>query len=420
MSKYSGYERYLARWLSRFPLVKSLVKYIYSRLVFIFSRKKYTNQSISYPAPCSINSQSSFFGYYDKSPANENGLILVQVTDQDTRKLPSSTHPIKLLVLDSGKNLLFEKEVKSYNWQQGCRPQWLNSECFIFNDFDIDKKSYVSRVFSILTKKQLKVFDFPVQVSFKAEYFISLNYRRLMAIRPDYGYRNLPPLDNESINNLNSDGLWKVDYNSGEEKLLISLSQAYSFNYRSEFSDAVHKFNHVMISENGRNIIFIHRYLLGGVRFDRLLLADSTTGVLTLLSDFGMVSHCFWANNDTVIGYMRGPDGVDGYWLIDISTQQFSPLPNYALQGFGDGHPHVFGDWLVTDTYPDKARMQHLLLCNWRSGEVKELGEFYHGFEFGGECRCDLHPRFSPDGKKVFFDSVFNGKRQLYVMDVDS
>ncbi len=61
--------------------------------------------------------------------------------------------------------------------------------------------------------------------------------------------------------------------------------------------------------------------------------------------------------------------------------------------------------------------MQHLLLCNWKSGEIRRLGEFFHGFAYFGETRCDLHPRFSPDGKKIYFDSVFNGRRGLYVME---
>jgi Tol biopolymer transport system component len=77
----------------------------------------------------------------------------------------------------------------------------------------------------------------------------------------------------------------------------------------------------------------------------------------------------------------------------------------------------VHGDWFVTDTYPDKARMQHLIMANWKTGEARKLGEFFHGFEYDGQTRCDLHPRFSPDGKSIFFDSVFDGRRRLYRLD---
>jgi hypothetical protein len=173
-----------------------------------------------------------------------------------------------------------------------------------------------------------------------------------------------------------------------------------------------------MISPSGKRFIFMHRYLLGKRRFDRLLLADAQTGSLELISDFGMVSHCFWVNENMILGYLRGPCGKDGYWLVDVDTGEFKPCLQDIFEKYGDGHPHVCGDWFVTDTYPDKGRMQHLLLSNWKTGEVKEIGEFFHGFDFEGESRCDLHPRFSPDGKAVYFDSVFSGQRQLYRMDL--
>jgi len=32
--------------------------------------------------------------------------------------------------------------------------------------------------------------------------------------------------------------------------------------------------------------------------------------------------------------------------------------------------------------------------------------------------RCDLHPRWRPDGKMLAFNSVHEGSRQVYVIDV--
>lgn len=418
MSSYSGLERGIARLLARFPTIKRLAKWGYSRLVYLRARRPFRHKACAEPIAFCEDSRESFFGYYDKSPQNGIGWVLVQISDRSTEAPPSATEGIELVVFDAEHQPLLRVHVTAYNWQQGCRAHWLTDDLFIFNDFDGDAHGYVARVFSVEAGQEVTRFNYPVQDSCGTGYFLSLNYQRLMTLRPDYGYRNLLNLGGEQLRDLQSDGIWKVDFQTGDSVLLVSLAQACAINPAPEFEQAVHKFNHVMISPSGQRFIVMHRYLVGQRRFDRLLLADATTGELSLLSDDGMVSHCFWADDQTILGFMRGPGGRDGYWLIDLKTGNFTPFAQDKLAPYGDGHPHVCADWFVTDTYPDKARMQHLLLCNWKTGEVKEIGEFFHGFDYAGECRCDLHPRFAPDGQSVYFDSVFSGKRKLYRMDI--
>lgn len=418
MSNYSALERSMARFLGRAPILKRFVKYCYSRIVYLRSKKNFRCNAVSEVEAYTKKGQSSFFGYYDKSPQSRSGFVLAQTTSRLTHEKPSEYENIVLTVFNPEKKAVLEVPVSSYNWQQGCRAHWLTADLFIFNDFDQLTQEYISRVYSVKSGKEVKRFPYPVQDSFRDQFFISLNYRRLMSLRPDYGYRNLEPLSSTEIANLSSDGLWKVDIESGGSQLFITISDACNLQPIENFEKAEHKFNHVLISPSGENFIFMHRFLIGGRRFDRLILADSNTGDLTLLSDYGMVSHCCWVDSKTILGYLRGPNEKDAYWLLDINSGVFSQFAEGKLDRYGDGHPHVYGEWFVTDTYPNKARMQHLILCNLRSGEVREIGEFFHGFEYVGESRCDLHPRFSSDGKAVFFDSVYSGKRRLYKMDL--
>jgi len=417
VKKYNNFERRAAQLLSRTPGLKSKLKRFYQKLNYLKYKKDYTFRVNFNIKELTYEDTETFFGYYDKSPANKNGLVLAHLSSNPTIKLPSADKPIKVALFSPDlKTILWSADTFAYNWQQGARLHWLNDELFIYNDFDPVKQIYVSKVVSSNTLKHVKTFDYPVQDSFGTNYFLSLNYRRLISLRPDYGYRNIPAMSYDELKNLDNDGIWKVDYSTGKAILLISLRQICNINLRNNFSSALHKVNHVMISPDGFRFIFLHRYFIRKRRFDRLMLADLETGKIKILAAYGMVSHYFWVDDQKVFGYMRGPNNKDAFWLIDVKAASFTHFS--ILDNLSDGHPHFHGDWFVVDTYPDKAGMQHLYLVNWKTSEVKHLGEFFHGFEYSGETRCDLHPRFSPCGKKVYLDSVFSGKRKLYELEL--
>ena len=47
-----------------------------------------------------------------------------------------------------------------------------------------------------------------------------------------------------------------------------------------------------------------------------------------------------------------------------------------------------------------------------------DLGSFYADPHLSKENRCDLHPRWSRDGRYVCIDSKHSGRRQMYLLDV--
>jgi WD40 repeat protein len=422
-SNYSHSEKLFANILSRFPVFKKLMKAFYARIMYLLHKKNKKSICQFDLREVAKEDAETFFGYYDKSPISSSGKCLVNVSKNKTAKLPDANSPICIKVIDGNNLTDIEVSTSAYNWQQGARAQWLNEDVFLYNDFDKETKKYIAKAYSVKQKAEIKRFDHPVQDSFKDEYFLSVNYQRIFALQPEYGYRCLPALHTIELHDIRDDGIWHVEFKNGGCKLLYSIEQICAMHNEPIFSKTLHEINHVMISPDGSKCIFIHRYYLGKRRFDRLFLANIYESRLSILAENEMVSHCFWIDEKTVIGYLCGSEKKYAYWLIDIDSGRMSRLPNNALAEYGDGHPHVapksVGDLFVTDTYPDKARMQHLLLCNWKTGEVKELGQFFHGFKFSGETRCDLHPRFSYDGKSIFFDSVFSGERKLYKMDLN-
>jgi hypothetical protein len=132
------------------------------------------------------------------------------------------------------------------------------------------------------------------------------------------------------------------------------------------------------------------------------------------------VSHMAWRSDMQLVGYLRGRDGGDGFFAVNVESAQLEPLDG-AFARFGDGHPSVSRSrFVVWDTYPDKARMQHLFRADLSApgGAVETLGSFFHGFAYHDSSRCDLHPRFGLDADDVFFDSVCKGRRRLWRLRV--
>lgn len=415
---YSTRERFIASFLSSFPILKKFIKSIYIHINAVIYKKNYKYRILcdkidAINIVCN-NDQESFFGYYDKYSINTIGQILSQVTNRRTFLKPSPYIPIQLLVKDSSTtDIINIGESFAYTWQQGARCQWISNEEIIYNIFQDNR--YKAVVFSLVEKKIVKSFDYPVQDSYGVNYFLSVNYRRIMYLRPDYGYRNLPLPAREEMKDLVHDGIWMVKYDTGESILLHSLQDVVQCEFKDIFSSCLHKVNHVMINKSGSGFIFIHRYYHGKRRLDRLFYSDFKS--LKVLVDDGMVSHCCWINDDTIFGYFRYM-GKDGFYYCDIHTGGITPCNTMTNLGIGDGHPSCYGDWIVFDSYPDKSRKQHLFLYNRKRDKVIPLLELYHPLRYTGECRCDLHPRFSEDGRYISFDTVYTGERQQCYIDI--
>ena len=85
-----------------------------------------------------------------------------------------------------------------------------------------------------------------------------------------------------------------------------------------------------------------------------------------------------------------------------------------------DGHCNFApgSDWFVTDEYPDANNMRPLILYHLREKTHRVLERFYAPPEKKGELRCDLHPRWSRDGRYICIDTFCEGTRQMCLVDV--
>ena len=87
-----------------------------------------------------------------------------------------------------------------------------------------------------------------------------------------------------------------------------------------------------------------------------------------------------------------------------------------------DGHCSFSpdGNWFVTDTYPNNKGDLSLLLYHWLTGKLYKVQDFFSPLILDNEIRCDLHPRWHHDGKRICVDSAHDGTRQMYELDVSN
>jgi hypothetical protein len=283
-----------------------------------------------------------------------------------------------------------------------------------YNDFDGVK--YVSRLYSIGEGKIIKTYEKPIQDYSNKGYFLGVNYQRLRSYAKEYGYYCLPELSDSEFDDYDNDGIWQIGVKSGEIQLLLSIRQVVECEKDERFSKGKHFVNHIMISPDGNSFIFIHRYYVGKERFDRLMYYDLKT--LKCLFDDKLQSHYCWLDNSHVFGY-GGYQGRNEFHTIDVNTEIVERCEELTGIHPKDGHPTKYGDWVVVDSYPYFSRMQELVAFNLKTKESKLLLEVFHDMRHKGYDRCDLHPRFSNNEKRVYFDTLYSGKRQLCYIDVD-
>ena len=384
-----------------------IIKEIVRHLLYVIKRKTYKERSYfgsSIDAVRDSIEHEYFYGYYDKSPEC-NGLVLFHEMNDGY---------VNVVVKDliSGKEKTIAN-TNACNWQLGTRAQWIDDDTIAYNDFD--GKEYICRLFSLKKGEVVNSYEKPIQDYSRKGYFLGVNYQRLRSYAKEYGYYCLPELSDSEFDDYENDGIWKIDKASGEITLLLTIKDVMECEPIEQFKIGKHFVNHIMISPNGGAFIFIHRYYVGKERYDRLMYYDFKT-LKCLFSD-KLQSHYCWLDDEHVFGY-GGYHGKNEFHTIDIRSGEVEVCEELTSIHPKDGHPTCHGDWVIVDSYPYYSRMQELVAFNLKTKENKLLLEVFHDMRHKGYDRCDLHPRFSDDGKRVYFDTLYSGKRQLCSIDV--
>lgn len=414
--------------LNKIPGVKKVIKRVYQRTMYAISPKIKSEGNIVRVSP-DDSSHEYFFGYYDKSPWDITDRYMLCMRANDTWSGVSPKEKADILLIDTSlpendKNRVKKiAETSSWNVQQSCMLQWLGpdfSSRILYNDYR--NGEYVAVIKNMESGKE-RVIPAPVYtVSADGKTALTLDFSRLYNLRPGYGYYNVPE-KTKDVALPDATAVWKINLETGEVTDLLTYKDFATFQPRPEMQEAgsVHKVNHLMLSPSGKRCMVLYRWFVGQRKYTRLITFNSSDGSgMYVLSDDDMVSHCFWKDDEHILAFENKKNGGPGYYFMKDKTHEYI---HCWPQLSNDGHPSYSPDrsLIVTDTYPDRARVAEIKLMDGtdeKKGDVRVIARVFAPFKYDNDTRCDLHPRWNHKGDTVCFDSIFEGYRGLYTVAV--
>ena len=408
-----------------------------------------------------------FFGYYDKSPLDINNQKLLACRSRFFDRAPTSDDTLEIGYFNWQRSDEFHKivETKAWNWQQGCMLQWLCSEYqqkIIYND-RVDGQ-FVTVILDIVTKEKNILPMAYYTASSKGDFVLCIDNERHAWYRGAYSYKGVENKDKKKAY-IEADGIWKIDISTKHVEQIITLKQLVENQYLSNMKSAIHYVEHLMIAPNNKRFVFMHRWKTedGGI-YSRLYTVNIDGSDLYLLNDSGRMSHYCWKNSKEVVGWgglsnpvnslrkyknivkffikpliplykkLAGGNSVDGnsklsamisgdsYIVFTDKTNKKERLASKIL--LKDGHPSfskVDNNLMITDTYPNPNDdfKEELILFDIDKKEIVSRLKLNHLEEFSSSAvRCDLHPKWSHDGKYICVDTLDKGYRSIYVYEV--
>ncbi|MGV3635511.1 MAG: hypothetical protein ACO1NY_14265 [Pseudorhodoplanes sp.] len=392
-----------------------------------------------------------FFGYYNKPLDSRDGRLIlanrVDAMQSDLGRLAAA----QIGVFDMAQGGAFRTlgETTTWNFQMGCQLQWLENtpSSVVFNTRGFaDGAVYPDFAATVLDIANGERRELPLPIYVVAPdggYALCISYDRLQRAHPTIGYfphSTRAPLDLAPAD----DGIFRMDMATGAHDLIISLRQLREFDPVASMSRAFHWVTHLEIAPASGRFLLLHRWtecFEDETRWlHRLFTANPDGSDLQLLEcgdhplpppgappsgifDYEkaiyQLSHPTWRDDDHVL--IWGPhDHRAHYHLYADRTGQVEIIGAECLTE--NGHMTYSPDrrWILSDTYPDDDDHRLLILYDTQTRRRFDIGRFYTDPALGKINRCDLHPRWSRAGDTVYIDSVHEGERQIYAVDVSA
>lgn len=366
----------------------------------------------------------TFYGYYD-NPAfsgDDRYHLVHRVPFCDRLQQAGDKAELGMIELASGRYVALA-ETTAWNFQQGSMLQWnpaAPNDEIIYN-VTTDGR-YRGAVMNVHTRA-VRYLEQPVaNVDPAGKRALSINFGRMFDFRPGYGYADVADRFRGEAHPA-GDGIYCIDLPTGQSKLVLSLNAIWSFVqpiFRAQQSKLT--INHITFNMNGKRFLFLARWVppQSGSHLTALLTANADGSGLRCLSTATLQSHYHWRDDGRFAMYGDGPGGKQLYEYEDAAVGGGGPEAIDAAYFTRDGHCSYSPDrrWMLYDSYPDADSARHLYVYDLKRRRGMTLGSYYSPPSVAGDIRCDLHPRWNRAGTAISFDSVHEGHRHVYTMDL--
>jgi hypothetical protein len=363
-----------------------------------------------------------FFGYYGTCPWDRAGRRHLALHTDFADRLARPGEQARVVVIDADTGAATDiARTAAFNFQQGAMLHWIDvglGEEALFNDWHDGR--VVSTAVDPATGRRRMLDGGVTDVCASRRLAVGLDFARLWHCRRIVGYANeaRAPLDPMP----RDDGLHLVDLVSGQRRLLLSLPDL----VRGEASPWRDQdvqcawIDHAYFNRSGDALAVFVRVRQQDQRRTAVMLVDvDRRSARLIVGPDERPAHMAWRDDDSFILACQRP-AFRGFHLFHRDGREPTPFAPASLPQ--DGHPSFAPDGrrLVTDTLPQGERsLRQLLLLNLDTQERQELGPLASAEPFRGDVRCDLHPRWSRDGRWISIDSSHESRRMIYLIHVD-
>lgn len=408
-------EQYIYNLVKKNVVLKTFLRKVYQSVFLLtFPKKIDTKYKINVV-------EGYFFGFHDKTPWCSNNKKILAHKYPNIKGLPKKNDFVEIGFFKDNelKEFVSLDKTQSWNWQQASMLQWLgNSDKLIFNFWN--GKENQSKI--INTKgEEVSVMPKPINaVSYDGKYAVCFDFDRLNIGMNGYGYANSSKEILEKDSDIPKEmGFYIYEIKTGNQVAFKSVYEINEALENQKLQNAYIFVTHFIFSPDSKRLLFLLRAFNRGKRLiSRLITCDFEGNNLYLLPTGDMVSHLSWVGNDKILAYCSDKNNIDAYYLFQDLTKNYSCIGKELFSV--DGHPQYneTAKSFITDTYPNRKRIQELAVFNFHTNKKTLIGKFFSPMKFSEAYRCDLHPRWDRNGKKICVDTTYTGKRSLAVINL--